>query len=203
MRTKDAAGAKEKYRRVVAGISWPTSNKPGWIIVIGESMVPDFSITGSPHTYQELISFHTESIEQLCRKSKASMRDMEAEYSGEIEVFGDTTNPVHSIWMQLNGPDLSPARYHDDAADLYFHSQLVMKTLTSPRTLFLREGSGIEEALINEVQKDQITTSRSKEFPALAALGYALTELELSPYITTRGSHPGVLTQQNGTEWML
>jgi hypothetical protein len=109
---------------------------------------------------------------------------------------------VHSLWQQLNGPDLSPARYHDDAADLYFHSQLVRKVLTAPQTLFLRQSSGIEEVLINEVQKDQIMTSRSKEYPALAALGYALTELELSPYFAVRITEPGSLSRHE-TDWML
>lgn len=171
---KDPKAEQTVYRRVIAGVSWPTASRPGWIILLGESLFPDFSIVGSPHTYHEIASCSNSSLDYLCRTAgKLYTKYPEAEF------FGDTINPMNAVWISLGAPALYKAQFCDNPEDLHFYGHLIRKLLSAPKTLFFAPESGIDGKLLVGMRQEDISSGRAAEHPLLAAIGHAAIELEL------------------------
>ncbi len=184
------------YGRVVDGLSWPLGEKPGAIVTIAEAADQDHSLLHSPFHCYVLDEFYSQELEELYRKSLLH-RDV---FCVE-KIVGNPDNSIYPLWQQCGG-DSSRISISEppnlEIIDLNYVTQLVRKRTSLQKTLHFDIGKGSSLPGHLALLRDEDTEKRSLEsFPPVAALGYALAELEspltqgtFTPRRTRRARNP-------------
>lgn len=168
-----------KYRRVVCGVAFPWGPKPGYIVVLGEDLNADHSLYQSPHHIHLLAEFEHTEIEPLHRAC--------LKYRDQLSVrsfYGNPEAPVYSVWQNLNKREATIyiSEQHE-GLDINTVIQLVKRHTRDKKTLHFGSNSRLPGYLESVMPEESIKMDLD-EFPAVAALGRALAEIELNSYVS-------------------
>ena len=168
-----------EYRRIVGGIGWPTATLPGFAVVVGEAKQVDGDMG------ERLIYVLAEIEDELANSLLGRCLGLRSIYQVR-HWYGDTRDRVRlALVNQINqGMDVGnklvfhAAPYSKDAKGLvYYHSLIHQATLAGQKTLYLGNAPKLIEAL-TQADMAAIEGQDHSELPAVAALGYALSEIK-------------------------
>ncbi len=170
------------YRRLVGAVSWPTWTKPGIAIVAGQEHIEDNSV-GKRHIYilGEEQDHEVESLYDKCLS-------LQSEHGPEFWLV-NLNNQLIAIFEQLNSKgkkrykrtislQLPPEVNQPGALEMY--AQILRRRLKKEqKSLFFGNSSFIASEIM-DLHREEITKENTiDEYPALAALGFILGELDL------------------------
>ncbi len=187
------------YRRILCGFAWPFADRAGFAIVLGEDFEKDYSLQLSPRHLRILIEHESFDLEELYR---ACLR-FQSIYLFK-SVLGNYHNPLRDIWRKYEKNEkrleIDPPCYFDEIT-LNLVAQLVKKNTASDRKT-LHFGKSVLPGYLTTLIPKSIEKEKLECKPALAALGYVLSEMErVDP-----GGHqiPGAAigSAQSQNDWM-
>ena len=166
-----------KYRRIYCGFAWPHSAMPGSICVLAEDYEQDFSLQFGPRHLRILYEFESSNLEKLHR----CCRQIKEEFDLK-QILGIDDTLLYEILNQSKMPDEKiylSSPYDFENINLNLISQLVRRhTERGYKTLHFGDQSRLPAYLstltAEEIQEKDITV-----YPAIAAFGYCLCEMEL------------------------
>jgi hypothetical protein len=162
-----------EFKRIVGGLAWPHSGKPGFTVVIGENLIEDIKLRVRHLTViKEMETIDVAGLVRQCQ-------DWQAECLVE-DWFGNRENkPMWAIYSQITKDEpnqrrfnLFPASHAGDPQGMGYYMPMIKEYRKSPRTLHFQEGSKLERYL-DQTGAEALNHDPS-EFPAIVALGYAL-----------------------------
>jgi len=174
--------ANRYFARIVAGISWPFKEKPGWIVVIGENDV--LNPPSGKQTFRILTEDHDSLIDRLLRR----LREVDRTYLVERN-YGDLSDETTAFLLRQHNREMDEQRIasigidfaplSDQPNNLQAYLQIIDNHTKHgvEKTLFFGEGSQIATALHNLNPED--ASGEVSQWPEIAALGYALAALEV------------------------
>ena len=167
------------YRRIYCGFSWPFTAKPGFRCVLAEDFKPDYSLPHSPRHLRILDEFESSNLEALHRRC----RQIKEEFSLK-QILGIDDTPLNEIWNRSKRPDekIYLTRPYDlEKITLNLISQLVRRrTEKIYKTLQFGDQSRLPSYL-STLTAEEIEEKEIQVYPAIAAFGYCLCEMELRP----------------------
>ena len=162
------------YQRIVGGLAWP-GIKPGFAVILGENLRKDYDLNA--HHIRILAEFESLDIEELFKWCVFSHSWFKGEWYLSLE-----NKPMMGLVYNDNRFEhlsIGRAPYSADPKGFRFYVAIFRRHLQSEKkTLHLGENSRLPSYLLELDTKD-ISTADIDEFPAVAALGYALTTLDL------------------------
>jgi hypothetical protein len=173
------------YRRIKCGFAWPYSEKPGFICVLAEDFKQDYSLQFGPRHFRILAESEFLNFEALHRRC----REIKEEYSLK-KILGIDDTPLYEIWNRSKRPDekIYLTRPYDfEKITLNLISQLVRRhTERGYKTLHFGDQSRLPSYL-SALTSEEIEEKDFQAYPAIAAFGYCLCEMELRPPIKPPG----------------
>jgi len=171
---------KMRYRRIVAGLALP-GVRPGFLAVVAEEWKKDPTL--QVRIYRVLAEAEDLDFNALFRKA-IDFRG----YFNVQEFLGDSENkPMMDILRLFNdgvrerdipGLYLIPAPFIKEEMSFYYYANMVKDHLKQDRkTLYLGEGSKVGRYL-QELPREDILRASVLDFPAIAAVGYAVSYLD-------------------------
>lgn len=182
-------GKRIEIGRILGGIAWP-GEKPGCAVVIGEEALPEIG----NRVYHLHLLEETEKLEsgQLIRQCI----DLKREYP-DLEFIGrndEGNRRFLDLWNnERRGPEFfvySPPGPSEDYIQ-YYLTILLDKLQPERTTLHLPKESKLPGYLL-EIPQNEIRVATNSQYPAVAALGYAvatLTEIPINEYENEGESH--------------
>ena len=167
------------YRRIYCGFAWPFSAMPSFICVLAEDHKQDYSLQFGPRHLRILDEFESSNLEALHRHC----RQIKEEFSLK-HILGIDDTPLYQIWNQSKRPDekirlSNPYDFEKITLDLI--SQLVRRhTERGYKTLHFGDQSRLPSYL-SALTPEEIEEKDVTIYPAIAAFGYCLCEMELRP----------------------
>ncbi len=176
------------FQRIIAGVSWP-GERPGFIAVIGEEVAeqPPYGEHGrkQPDVYLiaeceeestgELIKRCLE-LKQKCKVSTFygySKYDQNMHFLALLNKRGREENR-----KQLS---IQTAPFSDDDFISYHINVLLERLSVNNKSLHLTENSKLP-GYLQELQGGDVHNAKAKDFPAVAALGFAVSALTVYEY---------------------
>lgn len=158
-----------KFRRIVGGFAWP-GKKPGFAVAVGEELEPD------PNTKRRHLWVIGETehfnIEVLARRAAEFLKIY------HVEAFYGNSNiePLMRL-LRYSGLSLYEAPYADNEHSFPFYMATIHGYLEPEKYLHFGENSKLRGYLM-EVNPEN-TSQDAEGFPAIAALGYAVSYFKL------------------------
>ena len=170
---------EERFSHVIGGIAWPGKN-PGFLVVIGEDYEKDQTL--QKRHYRILAEYSSLSLNDLVRRG--------SEFSVNFcahPFYGDEKERWAMEHMRKSGfyLNVTAAPFVDDPTAFkgYMHT---IRELTHPATKSLHFGSEsqLPAHLAALTPGDMMSTAKVAfdQHPAIAALGYAVSALEVYSY---------------------
>ena len=172
------------FNKVVGGFGWPELN-PGFFCVVGEYST--LTSMGRDPQYYVLAEAQDDDIEKLIEDIIRLRIDYQVQgVYGRTSKHGSQKLPAMKFlgaWNEQTGASggqtcrIRKAPYTDDGGSILYHMNLI-KSLSKPdqRALFLFEESRLK-GYLREVPEDP-KLLKDTNYPAVAALGYALSVLD-------------------------
>ncbi|MFA4826477.1 MAG: hypothetical protein WC593_15105 [Methanoregula sp.] len=187
------------YSRVVGGLAWPAKDKPGFLTVMGLDMEPD----AQGHRHYWLLAEHESGdIGDLVRIAM----DMRQEYQVRTWVGNVGNKPAMYLLGELmRDKDYKERLYLDmaphaaDTQGLMFYHTLIKECARGNRNL-LHLGDSALIGYLSQTSNEDLSRA-PEDFPAVAALGYALAELYGYQSVIT--SHGPISYSDSPGAWML
>lgn len=168
----DATG--QVYSRVVGGLAWPVQEKPGFLVVLAKEFTKDSS---GHHHYWRLAEHEDSDMGNLIRRAM----DMRQQFLTREWVGNAGNKPAMYLLGELmqrypvnERLSLDMAPHAADAHGLSYYLPLIKEHIGTRKLLHF--GQSDIPAYIGQIKTDDLTRSPG-DFPAVAALGYALSEL--------------------------
>jgi len=163
---------EHEYRRIVGGIGWE-GKRPGFSVVLGEDFKTDDA--GIHHLFilKEYESSDTVDLLKRCLifTRHYKVKPWSADTENKIEMgFLDKLNKGINYRFQLlidKGP------FSDDPRAFDYCLKIIEKVLSPHKTLHFGEESSIP-AYLQEINPENQDSLRVDNYPAIAALGYAV-----------------------------
>ena len=163
------------FRRIRGALGWPHAERPGFALVLGEDFDPGHRLPHSPRHYRILAEHETGDLEELQRHC----HQFEDEFCLK-SFLGNPENPIHEIWKQQAGHSTRIALPYDhEKIDLNLLAQLVKQNTEARKTLHFGESK--IPGFLTRFMADRIENEQIEQFPPMAAFGFALAQLALSP----------------------
>lgn len=170
------------YRRIYCGFAWPFSAMAGFICVLAEDFKPDHSLPHSPRHLRILSEFESSNLEALHRRCRQITEEFDLK-----QILGIDDTPLYEIWNQSKKIDEKiylSAPYCLEKINLNLISQLVRRhTEKGFKTLHFGSQSRLPSYLSTLVA-EEIQEKDIQAYPAIAAFGYCLCEMELRSPVT-------------------
>lgn len=156
---------KVKYSEICAGFVWP-GEKPGGVVVVGVDDIMDKKFL------RILAEGQTGSAVELLKIAGELKRDF------KIQHFYSRENKTNAEYIEYHNPDNIRLEEAPGNTDLiaYHVDEVKRKILKRNKMLFFFKGSLSSRQLV-EIP-DDISKTKNKEFPLVAALGYVVTAME-------------------------
>lgn len=170
-------GQEAYFRRVIGGLAWPALSKPGWLVVVGEDLGLDKGL--GARRMRILAEASGEGLAELHLKA------LELRFNYQVEIIMAHTKDKAEVlqWRQFNSRlsmnqeiSLMPAPYSGEAAQVLY--QIIDNQIMPGRKVL---SFGAESKMSQEFMNLRLEDLKGcvDQFPALAALGYAIAELVL------------------------
>ena len=173
------------YQRIAAGFV-PPAERPGAVIVLGEE-----STWRPPAIVHWLAESREQTLDMLIERAL----DLQREYKIQ-DFYGRTSDKGFMNFLSLRNRGAREKRMaefqinsapNSNADDISYHINILRNRLSpNNKTLHLGKSKFLPAAL-KELALDKIATATEREFPVVAALGYAVSALTEWEYIEGRG----------------
>jgi hypothetical protein len=171
------------YRRVVGALGWAEPPEPGFLVVLAEGLTPEKGLGTRPLWL--LAEVQGATVPELYRQCRVLGRlyqvdswltDLERpeEVNWFMHMENERTPGVNRTQMYL-----SPAAYTGGTVTLGVMLQLVDEQCQVTRKV-LTFGEGREVAAIRQALSPEDLSKPARNYPGMAALGYAVAELVLN-----------------------
>jgi len=162
--------SQRKFRRIVGGFAWP-GKKPGFAVAVGEEFDPD-PTTKKRHLW---VVGETEDFDV----QNLSRRATEFKQIYYVEAFyGDSTIEPMMQLLRHSGLSLREAPYADNEHSFLFYVSTIQGCLKPEKYLHFGDNSKLPGYLL-EVKPEDTPSPDAEAFPAIAAIGYAVSYLML------------------------
>lgn len=173
---------KRYFARIVAGIAWPFKDKPGWIVVLAQDDEP------KPPTGKTIFRMLAEQSDPLIDRLLRRLREVDKTYLVERN-YGDLSDEATASLVRKHNREMGEQRIasigidfapmSDQPNNLQTHLQLIDARTEKEveKTLFIGEETQTAMAL-RKLDPPDVTGSVG-DYPAIAALGFALAALEI------------------------
>lgn len=163
------------YGRIVGGLAWPAQEQAGFLVVLARDLEPDAS---GNHHYWRLAEYESADLGELIRKAM----DMRQEYHARDWVGNVGNKPALYLLGELmqrypykDRLSLDMAPHAGDSQGLAFYLGLI-KEVVRPGKKRLHLGDSTLPGYLAQPQASDLHKT-PEDYPAVAALGYALAEL--------------------------
>ena len=174
-----------QLRRTTGALVWPYEEKPGSVVVLGETRsLPNF-LAQRRHDVHLLAEYKSLDVSLLCDKVEVWTRSWRIQNwatpvsDKRIYLLEDANDELR----RLRQPKMrygDPLGWHGKGEGLLqFYLSLVQRRTLSEKTLFLRDDSEAV-AQIQSLSRDAVN-HKPTEYPSAAALWFALAEIDLNP----------------------
>ena len=175
---------KVKYTRVIGGLGWP-GIRSGFAVVLGEDFDEDPSL--KVRHVRVFFEIEEENIKKLFQKClEVRDRYQVEDYYADVENLSmmdflwDFNRKLEDGVFQLS---MSLAPF---PKDLVYHSWVIRERIEQgDKSLHLPENSLLKGYLM-ELGKEQVLKADILDYPAVAALGYALSHIKSYPIVKTK-----------------
>jgi len=170
--------ADRDYLRIVSGMGWPYADRAGFVVLLGEDLEQDFSLPHNPRHFRVLAEHTTGDMEELHRVCLELKTEFQVDH-----ILADVDSPLLKIWQKITEasdgsvPLRSPQGCDD--IDVNFVGQLIKKNTAGQKTLHFGTNSALPSHL-SSLAVDAVEKANIKHRPEIAALGYALSKLEMT-----------------------
>jgi hypothetical protein len=174
-----------RYRRILGGLAWPGVN-PGFAVIVAENFAKDHAL--DVHHLRVLDETEEPRIEDLinwCGMIEANCRNVSWCWYTCLN-NRPAMEFVYPFWEKLketgrDGFSLVNAPYAEDQRGFEFCVNMLKKHLVKDRkSLHLGEKSKLPGYLMN-LQMMDLRKEQAEDYPAIAALGYAVATLASWP----------------------
>jgi len=174
------------FRRILGGVGWPYAEKPGFIVVLGEDLEEDHNLPHSPRHCRVLAEHETPDLEELQRYCHKFRDDFCL-----TSILGNPENPIYELWRRRTpNATINVSQPCDvDKIDLNLVGQLLRRNTEGRKTLHFGSDSKLPGYFTRFVAK-RIEKEEIEEYPAIAAFGFVLVEVELTGYSDTPPFRP-------------
>jgi hypothetical protein len=192
----------ESYRRVVGALAWPVLGKPGFLVVLAEYWVFDQGLKARP--LRILVSMEKATIQDLHQgclelrklcQAENWLADMTKKH--EVRHFFQKNRE-----LEMQRPlSLSAAPYTREGPRLGIYLQMITDMVQVGRKILIfGDQSGLSSYLMARSKEEM--EKPASDYPPLAALGYAASEMLLrEPWDPRRMAQPPVTTW-NPMQWV-
>ena len=165
---------ERNYRRVVGAVAWPSGSEPGCLAVVGEEWTKDLQLNA--HRLWLIKEAQQDTIHDLCRR----MAELRISHGADMWLGNRDNLGAMKVFQQSNrllGRPLSimSAPFAGEPLKVI---DLQIGELLQPERKILTMGESKTAAIGQELTPKDMK-HRVDEYPALAALGYAVTYLVL------------------------
>jgi hypothetical protein len=177
------------YRRILGGLAWPHGSLPGAAVVVAEEHIPDTKCDGKCH-----LLVLAEAEEGDMPDLYARCLEMQREH-GATAWLGFPEHPLAEYFHKRNraqgirsqrGIVIYPAVQHEEIAAIRLYDDLIRARLqVGKKSLTLGRGSNYPGHL-ERFGTEDLSKHRADHFPAFAALGYVVAEMDLVQPIIAR-----------------
>jgi hypothetical protein len=172
-----------EYRRIVGALAWPSGDLSGFIVVIAEDYHEDYGL--KLRHLRLLTEFESRDIPILAKR----LYDFQNTYLVK-PWYGDANNEMMMKFISMfngtlargkKGVYVASAPFVEDSHNLRFYANQIRRLVQPGRkTLHFGEDSQIPGRL-SALTPDEVQRAGVAEYPAIAALGYAVAALD-EPY---------------------
>ena len=163
--------------RIIGGLAWPAGDNPAFAVIVGEDLYPRL---GDKVRHCYLLSEVEESdLERLFERCVYLLEHLRSAGTKVEAFFGrehHSNMRFLDLWCRDKRKEL-PFFYAPNSDDglIGYHIDILRKRARN-MTLHLFEGCKLR-SYIEEVGRNEVTKATDSEYPAVAALGYAVTRL--------------------------
>jgi len=159
----------KRFRRIVGGFAWP-GKKPGFAVAVGEELEPDPN-TKTRHLW---VVGETEdfNVENLSRRAAEFLKIYHVE-----AFYGNSKIEPMVRLLRYSGLSLREAPYADNEHSFRFYVATIQGYLEPEKYLHFGESSKLPGYLLEANPEN--APQDAEGFPAIAALGYAVSYLKL------------------------
>lgn len=174
-------GKEIPLKRYLGGFAWP-GEKPGYAVVIGETLYPP----GDNRDLHYLVmgEFEDHDINNLItRCTNTVIVNQNLQFCGRYDSVNYKYLDMWNHKMRKPGElefDLLSAENSQPDGSIQYHINVLLDRLGKGTLHFAREDCKLK-GYLNEVQTTGIASATDIEFPAVAALGYAVVTLIENP----------------------
>lgn len=168
----------KEYRRIIGGFSWPSPMKSGFMIVIAEDYHKDKNL--DKRHYHIMTEYENDDAMELLKYC----HQIQNRYCIERWCGDDKNLPMMELLSKFNrgkkkGVYISSAPFLDDPhAFEYYVSLIKDKIVYGKKILYFGEESKLPVYLM-ELAPEKVSNSRNQDYPAIRALGYIISALEI------------------------
>lgn len=174
------------FRRIVGALAWPAEDKPGSLIVLGETRSAQNALGIGRHDVHVLEEQTNEDVSMLL----AYMARMADDWM--VRVWATPISDKRTYMLDDMAADMRairrrPARYADPQGWsgkgeglMPFYFALVQRRTESEKTLFLGQVCRAADE-VGKLQAEDMAR-KPTDFPAAAALFFALAEIDITPF---------------------
>lgn len=174
------AGRLTEYRRIIGAIAWPSGELPGFIVVIAEDFHKDPRL--KLRHYRLLDEYDNITTERLVRR----LYDFQNKYLVS-PWYGDPDNLLmmhfidrfnQRLSKKHKGIYIAEAPFADDVHNLRMYAnQIKNRMIQAKKALHFGDKSRVP-GVLSGLSPDDVQKKRAQDFPAIAALGFALSGLD-------------------------
>jgi len=164
--------------RILGGIAWPGDNKSGFAVVVGADTFPE--IGGRIHHYHLLSEVEDNDTGQLLRKCAELKTRFEVEnFYGR---YDESIVNYLTFWNR-DARDRHIPEFHvypapsSEGGKIGYHLNLLRNRLQSARKTLHLLGQSRLPGYLSELPANGAVTINDSQYPAVAALGYAVSTL--------------------------
>lgn len=177
---KEGSETKETFGRIIAGLGFPTTRRPGFAMVLAEDYSADVTKFGSPRHLYALAEVESHDLEELYRGCLDFRQRLQIE-----QLCGNDDHGLENHWRNIaraeGGPYIRKPSGFDESFNLDFIAQLLLRHKTAS-TLHMEPCVRLRSHLSHDLNQEG-SVKRIEELPAVFALGCALLEIETTKLI--------------------
>jgi hypothetical protein len=162
---------KDEYSRLAGGVAWPVGGVPGWAVVLTVARQKDPILDQRIVTvFQEYSSQNVQDLLLRCNEYRKHLL--------VNEWYGDGSKAsMMELLRRLEIPlYIRNAPFFDDPNALEYYVQII-RGMTRPSKKMLFFGTSKLPGHLIETPDQRMQLAKASEFPAVLALGYALSAL--------------------------
>jgi len=168
------------YRRVIGGIGWPRNGRPGAVVVVGEDHIEDKNAGRRPlYVLDEAERHDIMDLYEICVT-------LQQEH-GDVKWFADCAHSFGSIFEKQNRKNNLRRRrgvrlngVPEAYGELDMVTSIILQRVQNETKSLYFGNVTIFPARLVEIGLEDAQARALEDFPAMAALGLAVSNLDLS-----------------------